>query len=490
MAAPDFVAQRLYTQTIASSRVKRRAASQGFFKSAMPIAEAAADFVMCTSGMALAYALCAPPITGTVVLHGVQNAVAMSALVGFTVVFLLHRDGAYRRAGGLLQIRETERAIRVSSQTLLFLLAINLFLGLHLSFLEILVSLIAVPASLVVEKRVFLAIARILQHAEGSNERVVVYGAGETGRFVVSALLQSPRLWFEPVALIDDDRALAGDCVLEMGYRGRRPIRVERGPVTAARLESLHCDLLLLAAPSLSPRELAAATRAAQQIGMDVAILNDPGTSDWPASETIDVDGVMFTTSREHTAFWLHVLAKRIADMVISFVLLVLLAPLLFVIAIIIRLDSSGPAIFVQKRVGRNGELFDIYKFRSMLAGAPKYAPSPTSSRDPRLTRVGRILRRMSLDELPQLINVLKGTMSLVGPRPEMPFVVERYDARQRQRLKVAPGITGLWQLSADRAFPIHHNLGYDLYYIHNRSFAMDLAILLHTLVFALCGGI
>jgi lipopolysaccharide/colanic/teichoic acid biosynthesis glycosyltransferase len=101
---------------------------------------------------------------------------------------------------------------------------------------------------------------------------------------------------------------------------------------------------------------------------------------------------------------------------------------------------------------------------------------------------VGRWLRRTSLDELPQLINVLKGDMSLVGPRPEMPFIVARYNANHRQRLSVVPGLTGLWQLSADRAFLIHENIQYDLYYIRHRCFFMDLAIVLHTVLFAMKG--
>jgi lipopolysaccharide/colanic/teichoic acid biosynthesis glycosyltransferase len=123
-----------------------------------------------------------------------------------------------------------------------------------------------------------------------------------------------------------------------------------------------------------------------------------------------------------------------------------------------------------------------------MLTDAPQYDYSPTSTADPRITRIGRFLRRTSLDELPQIMNVLKGEMSLVGPRPEMPFIVEGYNALHRLRLMVKPGITGLWQLSADRASPIHENIEYDLYYIRNRCFFMDLAILLHTVIFAAKG--
>jgi lipopolysaccharide/colanic/teichoic acid biosynthesis glycosyltransferase len=177
-------------------------------------------------------------------------------------------------------------------------------------------------------------------------------------------------------------------------------------------------------------------------------------------------------------------------DLIVSSLALLLIAPLLALIAFLIKLDSPGPAFFIQKRVGRNGEFFSIYKFRSMYTDAQKYDFSPTMSSDPRITRIGRFLRRTSLDELPQLINVFLGSMSLVGPRPEMPFIVQDYTSEHRQRLQVIPGITGLWQISADRAFLIHENIQYDLYYIRNRSFFMDIAILAHTLIFAIRRGI
>jgi lipopolysaccharide/colanic/teichoic acid biosynthesis glycosyltransferase len=172
----------------------------------------------------------------------------------------------------------------------------------------------------------------------------------------------------------------------------------------------------------------------------------------------------------------------------LSFTLLVVFAPLLAVIALLVRLDSPGPSLFIQKRVGLHGRLFDIYKFRSMHVGVPRYELSPATSRDRRITRIGRWLRRTSLDELPQLFNVLLGSMSLVGPRPEMLFLVERHIERHSLRLQAKPGITGLWQLSPARAAQIHENPEYDHYYIHNRSCWLDAAILLHTLLFAVRG--
>jgi lipopolysaccharide/colanic/teichoic acid biosynthesis glycosyltransferase len=172
----------------------------------------------------------------------------------------------------------------------------------------------------------------------------------------------------------------------------------------------------------------------------------------------------------------------------VAFVLIVLSAPLWAILACYICWDSDGPVFFRQTRVGRDGKPFELYKFRSMHVTAPRYDFHPTAGDDPRVTHAGRFLRRTSLDEVPQLINVLKGDMSLVGPRPEMPFIVERYNSQHRQRLEVIPGLTGLWQLSADRSFLIHENIQYDLYYIRDRNFFMDLAILLHTAVFAMKG--
>ncbi len=167
---------------------------------------------------------------------------------------------------------------------------------------------------------------------------------------------------------------------------------------------------------------------------------------------------------------------------------MVLGAPVFLLLALLIKVDSRGAVLFRQERIGQNGKPFGMYKFRTMYTDAVPYDYSPCESSDPRITRIGKFLRRTSLDELPQLVNVLQGNMSLVGPRPEMPFIVQQYTERHRQRLQVKPGLTGLWQLSGDRAFLIHENVEYDLYYIQHRNFFMDLAILLHTSIFAMRG--
>ncbi|HWR14701.1 MAG TPA: sugar transferase [Terriglobales bacterium] len=190
------------------------------------------------------------------------------------------------------------------------------------------------------------------------------------------------------------------------------------------------------------------------------------------------------STERKETPAW-----KRATDILLSFAFLVLLLPILLVLAVAIKLDSKGPVFFRQFRIGLGGIPFTIWKLRSMKADVSPYAQSPNTSSDPRLTRVGRLIRRISVDELPQLWNVLRGDMSLVGPRPEMPYIVEHYSAEQRMRLAIKPGITGLWQISHHRSSPIHENLQHDLYYIKHCSMALDFSILIRT-IFAVARGV
>lgn len=179
---------------------------------------------------------------------------------------------------------------------------------------------------------------------------------------------------------------------------------------------------------------------------------------------------------------FLYLFIQRLLDLMISIVLLGILFPVLLVIGLIIRLDSPGPAIFSHQRIGLGGQPFTLYKFRTMRTQSDPAAISPTQANDPRITKVGKFLRRTSLDELPQLWNIFLNQMTLVGPRPEMPFLVAEYDHIESQRLNTKPGITGLWQICGRQDIPLHQNLEYDLYYLYRRSTAIDLYILWRTI--------
>lgn len=172
---------------------------------------------------------------------------------------------------------------------------------------------------------------------------------------------------------------------------------------------------------------------------------------------------------------------KRVLDVMIALFVLIVLLPIGVLIALIIRLTDGEKALFIQERTGKNGKQFRCYKWRTMYPRVAGYEFAPTTLSDPRITKIGRILRRTSLDEIPQLINVLKGEMTLVGPRPEMQFITEKYTEPEKLRLLVTPGITGLWQVMGRKDLPLHENVEYDFFYIEHQSALLDLIIIFRT---------
>ncbi|MCW1311249.1 MAG: exopolysaccharide biosynthesis polyprenyl glycosylphosphotransferase [Candidatus Parvarchaeota archaeon] len=178
--------------------------------------------------------------------------------------------------------------------------------------------------------------------------------------------------------------------------------------------------------------------------------------------------------------FWL--LVKNVFDFFVSLIALLILSPLFLLVSILIKVDSRGPVFFIQERVGKNGKLFKAYKFRTMTVDAPEKTKGKYIEKDnPYVTRVGRILRRTGIDELPQLINVLKGEMSLVGPRPTLPYQVAKYSDCQKKRLIVKPGITGWALVNGRNKLTWEERINYDIWYIENWSFWLDIKILFKT---------
>jgi len=180
---------------------------------------------------------------------------------------------------------------------------------------------------------------------------------------------------------------------------------------------------------------------------------------------------------------------RRAIDIAVSATVLTATAPLIAVAMVAIRLESPGHPIYRQRRVGLNGHEFDVLKLRTMVQGAEHVGPGlAVNENDTRITRVGALLRRISLDELPNLLNVLRGEMSLIGPRPTLPHQVASYDERQRGRLAVRPGITGWAQVNGRASLPWSERIELDLYYIENRSWRLDLEILKRTPAMVLGG--
>ncbi|MFI4911760.1 MAG: sugar transferase [Sedimentisphaeraceae bacterium JB056] len=173
---------------------------------------------------------------------------------------------------------------------------------------------------------------------------------------------------------------------------------------------------------------------------------------------------------------------KRFFDIILSLLAMVILLPLYILLVILIRLDSKGAAVFKQERAGHEGKPFILYKFRTMRTDVDPFGASPNTSDDPRITKIGKLMRETSLDELPQLLNVFCGHMSLVGPRPLYISQMQEWNEYQKRRLEVKPGLTGLAQISGRGALTIEQKLNLDVEYVDNRCFILDCKIVLATL--------
>lgn len=311
--------------------------------------------------------------------------------------------------------------------------------------------------------------------------RVLIVGTGEAAALAAEVLTSHLR-GIEVVGYADS-RAKEGPKGLPvLGTLADVPrLVVERG-----------IDDVIIALPSEAYPQVEALAYALQPLPVRVRLVPDFLKLVVVQSSVESLGGLPLIGLREPRIDGPAWIVKRLFDVTITIVASIFLWPVFLLMAIAIRLDSPGPAIFTQTRVGENGRLFKMYKFRTMVADAERLGPPVgfddqgrrvyKTADDSRVTRVGRFLRRTSLDELPQLFNVLKGEMSLVGPRPEMRFIVEGYEPWQRGRLAVPPGITGWWQVNGRSNLPLHLNTQYDLYYIRNYSLWLDLKILLKTI--------
>ncbi len=279
----------------------------------------------------------------------------------------------------------------------------------------------------------------------------------------------------------------------------------DAGPVALGTLEDLeavihaHGIREVLIGDELGKEDLVRTIATCEQLDVEPRIVPSLYDLCVTANDFLDLDGVPLIAIRERRFERVSLALKRVFDAAVSLVLLALSLPLLLVCVVLVRLGSKGPAFFGQRRVGENGRVFTMWKLRSMVADAEARLrevvdvdrlrePVFKVDGDPRITGVGRFLRRTSLDELPQLWNVLKGEMSLVGPRPEEEKIVARYDQNQRRRLKAKPGITGLQQVEARGVGSLEERIRLDVIYIRRRTFVFDLWILARTVVAVLSG--
>jgi exopolysaccharide biosynthesis polyprenyl glycosylphosphotransferase len=323
------------------------------------------------------------------------------------------------------------------------------------------------------------AIRRYLEEAwrHGFGVRqVLVVGAGRLGRAVIDKLAEHPEAGLRAVAMLDDDPGRVGQ-----PYRGV-PV-VGATSEAAAAVEALRVDTVFLALPLDAHRTMLAVLKDVGRTVADVRVVPDLLQHITFRAGVEDLDGLpVVHLTQVPLSGWMS-LVKRTVDLAVSSASLVALSPVFAAIALAIRREDSGPTFYRQRRMGLDGRPFDILKFRSMVPGAEDDSgPTWASPEDPRRTRVGRHLRRWSLDELPQLVNVLRGEMSLVGPRPERPEFVREFKEEFPQymlRHRVRAGMTGWAQVHGWRGnTSLTKRIEYDLYYIENWTLSLDVKIL------------
>ena len=325
---------------------------------------------------------------------------------------------------------------------------------------------------------------RLLDRPRYGQRKILILGGGEIGQDIVRMIERHKWSGLETVGFLDD--TLPSGTLIE-GY----PVL---GPISqvADKVEAQEVDEIVVALPIQAIDHFFQILTNLQQLPVQVRIVPDHVKSFLFRSTFEELAGVPMIILHEAGLTRFERQIKRAFDLVVGTLLFILAIPLLTLIALIIRIDTPGPILFKQERVGEGGRLFSMYKFRSMVQDAEKHQKEMVSFDqhgkllfkhvdDPRVTKVGKLIRRTSLDEVPQLLNVLKGEMSLVGPRPEMPWIVERYEPWQYQRFSVPQGITGWWQINGRSDKPMHLHTEEDLYYIQNYSLLLDIEILWKT---------
>lgn len=413
----------------------------------------------------------------------------ISAAVAVLYLVLLDKEGLYRREISLLNVKELRGIFYVGIYAAAVVLSLMFYIrSTSFSRFTFTFALVATPIFLYLQRQVFYQL-HVYFHRRGiSQKRVFIYGAGSIGTHLAKRLYGSPSLGLFPVGFLDDDQARSAQQVRWTGNCPRDGVQILGGEDVLHRAKEYGVEMVFIALPSATFDRNQALVEACVAQGLVYAIVPNAYEKFIQRVETFELGGIPLIRRRDNRAAFGYLVAKRLLDLVLSSLFILALSPLVILIGIAIKFDSRGPTLFKQKRVGLNGKEFSFYKFRSMYVDAPKYARTPADPNDSRITSVGRWLRRTSLDELPQLFNVWRGDMSLVGPRPEMPFIVETYTPLERQRLLAKPGITGVWQISAVRGEPIHANIEYDLFYLEHRSILLDLAIIIKTILSVIRG--
>ncbi|MHB1355767.1 MAG: sugar transferase [Anaerolineae bacterium] len=340
-----------------------------------------------------------------------------------------------------------------------------------------------------IERTVF-----VNQHRRGIGvSRVLLIGAGDVAHTIIRTIYARPELGYQIIGFLDDDPGRSQTDIGRFHALGTTDLlpRV---------LGEQRIDEIIIALPWGAHRKIVNMIDLCEKRHVAVHIIPDLYQLTLSRVGMTNLNGIPLLSLHEPALRDWQVLLKRTLDVILSIVVLVILSPVILVTVIAILIDSKGPIIFSQERVGKDDRAFKLYKFRSMHVGAEERVgilaehneasgPLFKIRNDPRCTKVGKFIRRASIDELPQFWNVLKGDMSIIGPRPALRSEVEKYEPWHLRRLEVSPGITGLWQVSGRSDLTFDEMVLLDVYYIENWSPILDLGILLKTIPTVVMGS-
>ena len=410
---------------------------------------------------------------------------------GLALVFLLFCSFQFSRVYSYRRDRIwLEEVYAIASATtigVVVLIILNLAFG-QLSFSRLIFLYTAVLVTLLlgISRAVIYALRGYLRNRGFGLERVVLVGVGDVGLMVMRTIAARPSLGYELVGFLDDNPAKNQTDI------GRFQAL---GPLNNFRdiLQNHGIDTAIICLPWKSHRTVAHMLYVCEQSGIKAQIVPNFFQLTKNQMQVERLDSIPLITTRSVSIAGWNLFIKRALDVTVATAILIVGLPFAALISLAVYCSSPGPIVYSQTRIGRNGQPFKIYKFRSMIADAEaqldKMADLNEASGplfkmrdDPRRTPLGRILRRFSMDELPNLINVLRGEMSLVGPRPNVPEEVAQYKDWHRKRLSVSPGMTGMWQVSGRSDLTFDEMVLLDIYYAENWSLTLDLGIMMRTI--------
>jgi exopolysaccharide biosynthesis polyprenyl glycosylphosphotransferase len=419
--------------------------------------------------------------------------VPVSILLTVILLIVFRIEGLYDRRRGSswlddIYIISTSTLVGIAIMIFIFFLYRAHFYSRLIFLYAVLLIVIFLSLSRLIERQ----IRALLRRRGVGVDRVLIVGAGVVGRAIMRSILARPELGYSPVGFVDDDpRKQETDIgpFKAMGATGD----------LAAVLRNEAINQVIVTLPWMSHRKVLGIIADSERQGVRARFVPDLLQMSLSQVDTEVMDGIPLIGVKEPTLKGWKIAVKRFIDIAISSAALLVLSPFLLLFAILIKLDSPGSVFFKQTRLGRAAKPFTCYKFRSMWEDAEEVKPALSELNeaegpifkirdDPRVTRMGKLLRRFSLDELPQLINVFRGDMSIVGPRPPLPCEVEEYEDWHHERLKIPSGITGLWQVMGRSDLTFDEMVMLDLYYAENWSLWQDFKIMLRTIPTVLFG--